>query len=81
MHNGKQTIADGIFKTRTARPPPVERLNTVVLLKAKRTLERLASCYGVTQRTILEKPWRESNASFSSNRSFGAWRMITTISD
>ena len=38
-----------------SRTPPVERLNTVVSLKAKRTLERLASCYGVTQKTILEK--------------------------
>jgi len=32
-----------------------ERLNTVLNLSAKRSLERLASCYGVTQRAILER--------------------------
>ena len=32
-----------------------ERINTVVSLQAKRSLERLASCYGVTQRLILER--------------------------
>ena len=31
-----------------------ERLNTVIDLSAKRSLERLASCYGVTQRAALE---------------------------
>ena len=32
-----------------------ERLNVVIDLHAKRALERLASCYGVTQRKILER--------------------------
>jgi hypothetical protein len=32
-----------------------ERINTVVTLSAKRSLERLASCYGVTQRAMLEQ--------------------------
>ena len=32
-----------------------ERLNVVIDLHAKRALERLASCYGVTQREILER--------------------------
>ena len=32
-----------------------ERLNTIVNLSAKRALERLASCYGVTQRNALER--------------------------
>ena len=32
-----------------------ERLNTVINLSAKRSLERLASCYGITQRALLER--------------------------
>ena len=32
-----------------------ERLNTVINLSAKRSLEWLASCYGVTQRALLER--------------------------
>jgi hypothetical protein len=32
-----------------------ERLNGIIKLSTKRTLERLASCYGVTQRAVLEK--------------------------
>jgi hypothetical protein len=32
-----------------------ERLNIVVGTSAKRALERLASCYGVTQRAMIEK--------------------------
>jgi hypothetical protein len=32
-----------------------ERINAVVSLSAKRSLERLASCYGVTQRAMLEQ--------------------------
>ena len=32
-----------------------ERLNTIVSLHAKRKLERLAACYGVTQRALLEQ--------------------------
>ena len=32
-----------------------ERLNVVITLHAKLSLERLASCYGVTQRAILER--------------------------
>lgn len=31
-----------------------ERLNTVIDLHARRALERLAACYGLTQRAILE---------------------------
>jgi hypothetical protein len=33
---------------------PGERLNIVLDTTAKRTLERLASCYGVTQRVVLQ---------------------------
>lgn len=32
-----------------------ERLNVVIDLHAKRALERLATCYGVTQKAILER--------------------------
>ena len=32
-----------------------ERLNVVINLHAKRALERLASCYGVTQLAMLER--------------------------
>lgn len=32
-----------------------ERINTVLAVSAKRALERLAACYGVTQRVILEQ--------------------------
>lgn len=32
-----------------------ERLNTLIDLHAKRALERLAACYGVTQRAMLER--------------------------
>ena len=32
-----------------------ERINTLVTLSAKRSLERLAACYGVTQRAMLER--------------------------
>jgi len=32
-----------------------ERLNVVIDLHAKRALERLAACYGVTQRAMLER--------------------------
>jgi hypothetical protein len=33
----------------------LERVNTLVSVQAKRRLERLAACYGVTQRGILER--------------------------
>jgi hypothetical protein len=33
----------------------LERLNLLVSITAKRQLERLAYCYGVTQRAMLEK--------------------------
>jgi hypothetical protein len=32
-----------------------ERLNIVISAQAKRSLERLASCYGVTQRAMIER--------------------------
>lgn len=32
-----------------------ERINLLVSLSAKRKLERLAACYGVTQRALLER--------------------------
>lgn len=32
-----------------------ERLNIVLDARAKRTLQRLASCYGVTQRVVLHR--------------------------
>ena len=33
----------------------LERVNVLVSVHAKRRLERLAACYGVTQRTMLER--------------------------
>lgn len=33
---------------------PCERLNMLIDLHAKRSLERLAACYGVTQKAMLE---------------------------
>ncbi len=38
-----------------------ERLNLLVNLHAKRALERLASCYAVTQREILERLLRQAD--------------------
>ena len=38
-----------------------ERLNLLVNLHAKRALERLAACYAVTQREVLEGLLREAN--------------------
>ena len=37
-----------------------ERLNLIVDLHAKRALERLAACYAVTQRALLERLIREA---------------------
>ena len=34
---------------------PTERLNLIIDLHAKRALERLAKCYGVTQKAILQR--------------------------
>ena len=34
---------------------PTERLNLIIDLHAKRALERLAMCYGVTQKAIVQK--------------------------
>lgn len=39
-----------------------ERLNLVVDLHAKRALERLAVCYGVTQRAMIERLVREAES-------------------
>ncbi|WP_291997085.1 hypothetical protein [Candidatus Accumulibacter sp. ACC012] len=38
-----------------------ERLNLLVNLHAKRALERLAACYAVTQRELLERLLREAD--------------------
>ena len=40
-----------------------ERLNAVISLSAKRSLERLAFCYGVTQRAVLNRIIAEAEAS------------------
>lgn len=32
-----------------------ERVNMIVSVQAKRSLERLAACYGVTQRELMER--------------------------
>lgn len=34
---------------------PTERLNLIIDLHAKRALERLATCYGVTQKAIVQR--------------------------
>ncbi len=39
----------------------LERLSLLVDLHAKRALERLACCYGVTQRTMLERLLMQAN--------------------
>lgn len=39
----------------------LERLSLLVDLHAKRALERLASCYGVTQRAMLERLVMQAN--------------------
>lgn len=39
---------------------PTERLNLMIDLHAKRALERLAMCYGVTQKAILQKLLRDA---------------------
>lgn len=39
-----------------------ERLSAVIDLSAKRTLERLAACYGATHRAILERLLREAES-------------------
>ena len=38
----------------------LERLNLMIDLHAKRALERLASCYGVTQKSMLERLIRQA---------------------
>jgi len=38
----------------------LERINQMVSLSAKDSLKRLACCYGVTQRTILERAIEET---------------------
>jgi len=38
----------------------LQRLNLMIDLHAKRTLERLASCYGVTQKSMLESLIRQA---------------------
>jgi hypothetical protein len=48
-----------------------ERINTVVSMSAKRSLERLASCYGVTQRAMLEQILAEAEDTVLSGLSSG----------
>ena len=38
----------------------LQRLNLMIDLHAKRALERLASCYGVTQKSLLERLIRQA---------------------
>ena len=52
MQRGKPPIVRGICKDEDGTG---ERLNLVIDLHAKRALERLATCYGVTQREALER--------------------------
>jgi hypothetical protein len=46
----------------------LERINLVVPIAAKRQLERLACCYGVTQRAMLEKLLAEAEHSAISGK-------------
>ena len=39
-----------------------ERLDLLVSTQAKQQLERLAFCFGLTQRTMLERTWLASSA-------------------
>jgi hypothetical protein len=49
-----------------------ERLNLLLDVHAKRALERLAACYAVTQRDVLEGLLREAESAASRPRGDGA---------
>jgi hypothetical protein len=55
-----------------------ERINTLVNLAAKKALERLVPCYGVTQRTMLERVIAEAEivllAGLSSKQQAGYYK-------
>jgi hypothetical protein len=53
--SGAQRQAEYRQRHLKAETSTLERLNLLVQVSAKRQLERLAYCYGVTQRTMLEK--------------------------
>lgn len=58
--NNAQRQAD--YRTRHLKSADgqLERLNLMIDLHAKRALERLAGCYGVTQKSMLERLIRQA---------------------
>jgi hypothetical protein len=52
--NNAQRQADYRARHLKSEDGQLQRLNLMIDLHAKRALERLASCYGVTQKSILE---------------------------
>lgn len=53
--NNAQRQADYRVRHLKAEDAQLQRLNLMIDLHAKRALERLASCYGVTQKSMLER--------------------------
>ena len=57
-----------------------ERLSLVIDMHAKRALERVAACYGVTQRAMLERLLAQAEeAALRRAGSYPAGRLITTL--
>lgn len=52
--NNAQRQADYRARHLKSEDSQLQRLNLMIDLHAKRALERLASCYGVTQKSLLE---------------------------
>jgi hypothetical protein len=53
--NNAQRQADYRARHLKSEDGQLQRLNLMIDLHAKRALERLASCYGVTQKSMLER--------------------------
>lgn len=51
------------YRDRHLKDGELERLDTLIDMHAKHRLERLASCYGLTQREMLERLLLEAESS------------------
>lgn len=58
--NNAQRQADYRARHLKSEDSQLQRLNLMIDLHAKRALERLASCYGVTQKSLLESLIRQA---------------------
>ena len=58
--NNAQRQADYRARHLKSEDGQLQRLNLLIDLHAKRALERLASCYGVTQKSLLESLIRQA---------------------